>query len=102
MEKSCREGSAEGSIKNRKMVAESSQLLVAALENLSNEATPAATPDIGGIVEEKMGSIQKDMMQNFNEKLDNKFAIIFNSNAANNGEKEGLNNWFNYFRFLIY
>ncbi len=51
------------------MGAESSQLLVVALEKLSNAATPAALPDIGGIVEEKMGSIQKEM-----EKLDEKFS----------------------------
>jgi hypothetical protein len=44
--------------KKQKMVAESSLLLVAALEKISNAATPVATPDIGVIVEEKMGSIQ--------------------------------------------
>ncbi len=60
--------------KNRKMVAESSQLLVAALEKLSNAATLAAFPEIGGIVEEKMGGIQKDMIEKLDEKLDDKFS----------------------------
>ena len=63
--------------KNRKMVAESSLLLVAALEKISNAATPVATPDIGVIVEEKMGSIQSDMMKKIDEKLDDKFASFF-------------------------
>jgi hypothetical protein len=50
-------------------VAESSQLLVAALEKMSNAATPIAT-----IVEQKMGSMQKDMMNKLNEKLDDEFS----------------------------
>jgi hypothetical protein len=57
--------------KNRKIVAESSQLLVATLEKL---VTPAPTHDIGVIVQEKMAVMKNDMMEKIEEKLDNKFS----------------------------
>jgi hypothetical protein len=57
--------------KNRKIVAESSQLLVATLEKL---VTPAPTHDIGVIVQEKMAVMKKDMMEKIEGKLDNKFS----------------------------
>ena len=60
--------------KNRKMVAESSQLLVAALEKMSSATNSVATSDIGGIVQQKMESIQKDLMEKMDEKLDDKFS----------------------------
>jgi hypothetical protein len=49
------------------MVAESSQLLVAAFEKLSSAAILVATLDIGRIIEKKE-SIQKVMMRKLNEK----------------------------------
>jgi hypothetical protein len=57
--------------KIEKIVAESSQLLVATLEKL---VTPAPTHDIGMIVQEKMAVMKKDMMKKFEEKIDNKFS----------------------------
>ena len=56
------------------MAAESSLLLAATSEKISKAATPAATPDIGGIVEEKMGIIQNNTMKEIEEKLDDKLA----------------------------
>jgi hypothetical protein len=74
------------------MVIESSQMLVARLQKLSNVAIPTATSDLNGIIDKKMKSMQKNMMEKINEKL------LINCNISNRyatsfGEQERLD-WF--------